>query len=90
MLKQAEDLVHQAWNPAGDPPSNDQRTQLLTKAVDLAKNAPQHRVHGHRVHAILLMRSALDELKNGDPGNKVSGYLKDADSELRESFSESD
>jgi hypothetical protein len=88
-LKQAEDLVHQAWNPGGDAPPRDQQEDLLQKAIDLAVHAPQHRVHGHRVHAIELMRGALDLLKNGDADNKVPDLLRNADSELREAISES-
>jgi hypothetical protein len=88
MLKQAEDLVHQAWNPGGDPPPKDQQEDLLQKAINLAVRAPQHRVHGHRVHAIQLMRGALDLIKNGDPEDKAPGLLRDADSELREAISE--
>jgi hypothetical protein len=89
MLKQAEDLVHQAWAPGADtPPTDAQRTDFLTKALELAKNAPQHHVHRHRMKAVQLMKATLDEIKNGDPDKKVNGMLKDADSELREAISE--
>lgn len=87
-LKQAAQLVHEAWNPAGDPLSDDKRTELLAKALDLAVNSPQRHVHGHRVKAIAFIRAALDDIKNGDPDKKVNGLLHDADSELRESISE--
>ncbi len=89
MLQQSEDLVHQAWNPAGDPPSDEQRTQLLTKALELAKSAPPHRVHRHRVQAMQMIKATLGEIKKGDPNKKVNGMLKDADAELREAISES-
>jgi hypothetical protein len=83
LLKQAEDLVHQAWNPEGDPPSNDDRTQMLKKAIDLAINEPDHRLGGTRVDAIRLMKAALEEIKNGDPNGKVNSDLQDADRMLR-------
>jgi hypothetical protein len=35
-LNKALDLVHQAWNPSGDAPSIDQRTDLLNQALKLA------------------------------------------------------
>jgi len=87
MLSQAFDLVHQAWNPGGDPLSADQRIDLLTKALKLAQGAPQHNVKGHRVKAIQDIRSALDLLKNGDPDSKAVEYIHDAASELRTSVS---
>jgi hypothetical protein len=87
MLNQALDLVHKAWNPAGDPPSDKDRIDLLTKAMSLAQNAPQHRTRGHRVQAINDIKAALSEIQRGDPDNKVTGYLHDADSELRDALS---
>ena len=86
LLKQAEDLVHQAWNPGGDPPSNDDRTQLLTKAIELAAKEPDHRLAGRRVEAIRLIKAALEEMKNGDPENRVNGDLQDADRALRDAM----
>ena len=89
MLSKAEDLVHQAWNPGGDPPPDDQRLDLLTKALKLAQDAGQRHVHGHRVKAIALIKDAMDTIKSGDAEHKAGGMLKDADAELRESLSES-
>ncbi len=83
VLKQAEDLVKQAWNPGGDPPGNDQRTQLITKAIELAKSEPDRRLHHQRQNAVRLLQAALDTLKGGDPDNKVTGMLQDADRDLR-------
>jgi hypothetical protein len=88
MLNQALDLVHQAWNPGGDPPSNAQRTDLLTKALKLAQDAPQRHVKGHRVKAIEEIQEALDEIQKGDPDHKVDGLLHDANSELRTAISD--
>ncbi|MCE0522778.1 MAG: hypothetical protein LV480_07695 [Methylacidiphilales bacterium] len=83
MLKQAEDLVHQAWNPAGDPPSYAQRTDLLTQAMKLLQNVPQHYLKGLRVQAINDIKAALYEIKQGDPNNKATSYIRDADSRIR-------
>ena len=83
VLKQSEDLLKQAWNPGGDPPSNDQRTDLLTKAIELAKTESDHRLHGQRMKAVRDMQLAIDTIKAGDPDNKVNGILQDADRELR-------
>jgi hypothetical protein len=82
-LKQAEDLVKQAWNPGGDPLSAADRTQLLTKALDLINEEPDHHLRGAAMKVKILIHTALDELKVGDPGNEVTGNLKDADSLLR-------
>jgi len=83
LLKQADTLVKQAWNPQGDPITVEARTQLLTKALELMKKEPDHHLRGTKVKAMALVQTALDELKAGDPGNQVSGNLKDADSMLR-------
>jgi hypothetical protein len=87
MLNKALDLVHQAWNPGGDPPSNDQRTDLLNQALKLAQDAPQHNVRGHRVKAIKDIQAALAEIKMGDPSGKAYEQIHDADSELRSALS---
>ena len=83
LLKQAEVLLKQAWNPGGDPPSNDKRTELLNKAIELALKEPDHRLHGTRMEAVRLMKAALDEIKAGDPNNKATGDIEDADRALR-------
>jgi hypothetical protein len=83
MLSKAEDLVHQAWNPGGDPPSNAQRTDLLNQALQLTQAEPDHHLKKHRAQAMMDIKSALDELKNGDPNNKAVEFIRDADSELR-------
>lgn len=90
MLNKAFDLVHQAWNPAGDPPSNADRTDLLDQALKLAQDAPDHHLKGHRVQAILDIKAALDELAKGDPDHKAVEYIHDADSELHTALSIAD
>jgi hypothetical protein len=87
MLNQAFDLVHQAWNPEGDPPSNDERTKLLTQALKLVKDTPDHRLKGHRVLAMRDINAALDLIKNGDPDNKAVEAIHDAAEELRTALS---
>jgi hypothetical protein len=86
MLNQALDLVHQAWNPGGDPPSDADRTNLLTKALTLTQNAPEHHVRGHRVQAILDIKAALAMIKDGDPDHKATEVIHDAADELRDSL----
>jgi hypothetical protein len=83
MLNQALDLVHQALNPGGDPPSNADRTTWLTQALDLTRKSPVRRTAGHRVKAINDIQAALDQLKQGDAGNEATEYIRDAYSELR-------
>ena len=87
MLNKAFDLVHQAWNPGGDPPTDAQRTDLLTQALKLAQDAPQHRVAGHRVKAILEIKAALSLIKDGDPDHQAAEHIRDAASELRDALS---
>ena len=82
-LKQSENLLKQAWNPGGDPPAPDKRTELLNKAIDLATKEPDHRLRGTRMEAIRLMKVAVDEIKNGASPDKVSGDLQDANRALR-------
>jgi hypothetical protein len=87
LLNKAEDLVHQAWNPAGDPPSIEDRTKMLTDAMKLAQEAPDHHLKGHRVQAVLDIKAALAELQKGDPDHKATEFIHDADSELRTALS---
>ena len=87
MLNKALDLVHQAWNPAGDPPSDAQRTDLLNQALKLAQAAPDHHLKKHRVQAILDIKAALTEIQGGDADHKAADYMQDADSELRTAIS---
>jgi hypothetical protein len=42
------------------------------------------------VKAIVDIKAALAELKNGDPDNKAVDYIHDADSELRDAMSIAD
>jgi hypothetical protein len=84
LLKQAEDLVKQAWNPGGDPPSN--RVDLITQAITLAQNEPDHRLRGTRMAGIRTLQQALEAIKGGESDDKVSGLLQDADRNLREAI----
>jgi hypothetical protein len=87
LLNQAYDLVHQAWNPGGDPPSDAQRTELLTKALGLIKDAPDHHLKGTRVQASRDIKAALDMLKAGDPDHKAGDLIHTAAEELRDAIS---
>ena len=90
MLNRAFDLVHQAWNPGGDPPSDADRTNLLNQALKLAQAAPQHHVGGHRVKAILEIKAALALIKDGDADHTAVEHIHNADSELRTALSIAD
>ena len=87
LLSKALDLVHQVENPAGNPPTDAQRIDLLTQAITLAQEAPNHRLKGHRVLAIQAIRGAIAEIRSGDPNHKAATYLHTADSELSTSVS---
>ena len=81
-MKKALDLVHQVENSAGNPPSDAQRIEWLTQAMQLAKEAPNHRLKGHRVQAIQDIKAALFAIQGGDPDHKAINYIRDAESEL--------
>jgi ankyrin repeat protein len=87
MLSKSLGLVHQVETPAGNPPTDAQRIELLTQAIQMAQEAPNHRLKGHRVLAIQAIRTAIAEIRSGDPDNKVAGYLQTADTELDASIS---
>jgi hypothetical protein len=85
-LKQAEVLVKQAWNPGDTPPSAADRIDLLTKARKLITSEPDHQLRGRAMAAKDSIDAALAELKKGDPDNKVTGDLQDADRALRDAI----
>jgi ankyrin repeat protein len=87
MLGKALDLVHQVENPAGNPPTDAQRIDLLTQAITLAQEAPNHRLKGHRVLAIQAIRGAITEIQGGDANHQAAVYLHTADAELTTSIS---
>ena len=87
MLNQAYDLVHQAWNPDGDPPSAADRTTLLTKALKLTQEAPDHHLRGTRVAAARDIRAALDALKAGQSDHAVTELIHTASEDLRTALS---
>ena len=87
-LTKAEALLHQAWNPEGDALPLDQQAALLKQAIDLVAKLPVRAVHGHRSHALDLMRKALDEINKDDQEHKAFGLMKDADGEMRELMEE--
>ena len=87
MLAQARDLVQQASGTAGNKPSDTERIKLLTQAIQLAQQAPQHNLKGHRVLAIQNLRVAITLLRDGDPQGQLPGYFKSATSELSAAIS---
>jgi hypothetical protein len=83
-LNQATDLVHQAWNPGGDPSGNVQRTDLLKQALKLAQQAhPAKQFGGHLSKAVKAIQAALALIKSGASPDKVYDPLHDAETELR-------
>lgn len=90
MLAKALDLVHHVENPTGNPPTDAQRIDLLTQAITMAQQAPNHRLKGHRVLAIQALRSAIAEIRAGDPNQQAATYLHTADTELSISVSLTD
>ena len=95
VISQARDLVHQAWNPDGDPPSDDQRTALLNKALKLLQQLPPPPPEHHWVHfhgdivvqdhvgkAIQDINSAISGIQNGTPADQINASIQDADVEL--------
>jgi len=52
VLVKALDFVHQVESPSGNPQTDAQRIDLLTQAITMAQEAPDHRLMGHRVLAI--------------------------------------
>lgn len=87
MMSKALDLVHQVENPTGNHPTDAQRIDLLTQAITMAQEAPNHRLKGHRVLAIQAIRSAIADIRAGDPDHKATTYLQTADTELSTSVS---
>jgi ankyrin repeat protein len=87
MLSKALDLVHQVENPTVNPPTDAQRIDLLTQAITMAQKAPNHRLKGHRVLAIQAIRSAVTEIRAGDPNHQAATYIHTADMELSTSIS---
>ena len=82
MLAQARDLVQQASGAAGNNPDKAERIKLLTQAMRLTQQAPQHNLKGHRVLAVQNLRAALTLVQLGDPQGQFAGYIKTAISEL--------
>ena len=87
MLSKALDLVHQVENAPGNSLPDARRIDLLTQAIKMTQEAPNHRLKGHRVLAIQAIRGAIAEIGSGDPDHKAAGYLHTADTELSASVS---
>lgn len=93
-LNAALDMIHQAWNPGGDPLPDAQRTDLLNKAIALLHEPPDKHAKIPKdlvkLHKKIIgeINDALDALQKGDPDHKVDGYLHDADEDIRTVLSE--
>jgi hypothetical protein len=86
LLNKAFDLVHQAWNPQGDPPSNDDRVKFLTQALGLLKVTPDRGLKGHRARAVRDINAALAKIKTGDTEKQAVESIHDAADELRDAI----
>ena len=87
MLSKALDAVRQVENPTASPATDAQRIDLLTQAITLAQQAPNHHLKGHRVLAIQAIRSAIAEIRAGDANHQAAIFLHTADTELTTSIS---
>jgi len=83
MVNEAQSDLEKAWNPAGDPPSNDDRTALLKSALGLLQKVPAI-YHGHRVKAMGFIQDALLELQKGDSDQKATDLIHSAVDEVRD------
>jgi len=85
-LTKALALVRQVENPGATPLTDAQRIDTLTQAMQLTRQAPNHRLQGHRVLAIQAIRSALASIRAGEH-DQIAGFLHAADAELSTSIS---
>jgi hypothetical protein len=90
MMLQAQDLIHQAWNPGGKTPSNGQRIKLLKEALEVFNNDPGTGYQGHKARAERYVRAAIEQIKLGDPYHKVNDYLQDAVDQCRDALADAD
>jgi uncharacterized repeat protein (TIGR03803 family) len=86
LLSKALGLVRKIENPGTIPLTDAQRIEALTQAMQMARQAPNHRLQGHRVLAVQAMRSALASIQAGEH-DQVAGFLHTADVELSTSIS---
>jgi hypothetical protein len=84
-LEQVHDLLQKAaWdNDAEAAPSNEKRTELLKQAQDLLKTIPLGGYRGHLMKALGLVKDAIDGIAKGDSDQHVTGYIHDAEDEVR-------
>jgi hypothetical protein len=75
--------AHYLLKQAADPTDTD-RAAHLKSAMELMQNLPAGHYHHARIDAIRSIREAILELKQGDPNQKVDGYIRDADSFVRD------
>jgi len=87
MLSKALDVVHQVQNAPGNSLPDARRIDLLTQAIKMVQEAPNHRLKGHRVLAIQAIRDAISAIRSGDQDHKLATYLHTADVELTASVS---
>lgn len=77
-----EILLQAAGYQADTPPTTDQQTELLHKAIKMLRTVP-HVYHGQLRIATRDINSALDQLATGDAGHKARSLILDADDQIK-------
>ena len=75
-------LLQAAGYQTDTPPTSDEQTALLQKALKMLKDIP-HVYHGQLKHAAQDINSALSELADGDKAHKARELIFDADNEIK-------
>jgi hypothetical protein len=90
MILEAQNLIHKAWNPGNLAPSNAERIKLLKQAMEVLQDDPGTGYQGHKHKAERYITAALEQIKLGDPYNKVNDYLQDAVDQCRDALADAD
>jgi hypothetical protein len=83
---ETRDMLIQAFSLtrlAAQPEHRAEQVQLLTQALELTRQIPDHHLRGHRALAAEAMRAALLGIKNGAPDHDTETSIQQAISELR-------
>jgi hypothetical protein len=86
LLSKALELVRQVEHSASAPLMDAQHIQMLQQALQMTREAPNHRLQGHRVLAQQAIRDAIAGIRSADPVKAAAG-LHTAEIELSTSVS---
>jgi len=75
-------LLQAAGYQSDTPPTSDEQTELLNKALKMIAKIP-HAYHGQLKAATRDINAALSELSNGDPAHKAKEDIYDADDQIK-------